>query len=93
MTELTAMSAKPRRLFLIFLAVVLGLYALGPIIAAAVDYSDRRGPRIYPRGYHEVAFIVSYAVFCQGEKPRVPFDRDRAWFYGMERPLNQRAGR
>ena len=86
------MSSTPRRFILKLLVVIVGLYALGPIVAAALDYPDRRGPRIYPRGYHEVCFIMAYALFRQGEKPRVPFDRDRAWFYGMERPLNERAG-
>ena len=73
------------------LIVVIGIYGLGSICAAALDFSDRRGPKVYPRMYHETVFIISYAMLNQGVKPRVPFDRNRPWFYGMERPLNDRA--
>ena len=67
------------------------LYCAGPIIAAALRYPDRRGPLIYPQGYHETVFIISHELFHNGEKPRAPFDRDRPWLYGMNRPLNGRA--
>ena len=65
------------------LAVV---YLAGPVIAALFRYPDRRGPRIYPRDCHSVLFSMTYQLL-HGEKPRIPADRGRPWFYGMERPV------
>lgn len=76
---------------LITISIVIMFYAIGPIIAAILNYPDRRGPKVYPRQYHEMMYIFTYSMFSNGEKARIPFDRDRSWFYGLERPINHRS--
>lgn len=67
----------------ISLCVLIALYCVMPIVAGLWDLGkDRRGPKIYNRVYHEFLYSISYQL-VRGEKPRVPFDRDRVWIYGF----------
>jgi len=59
-------------------------YLLGPIVAAACDYSDRRGPVIYPEIYHGPIFIIVYELLHNGETPRIPPFKRRPLFYGLK---------
>jgi len=62
--------------------ILIVTYLAGPIVAAALRYSDRRGPVIYPKAYHEIIFIIAHEAFHDGEKPRLPIHPgERPWFY------------
>ncbi|RYD24455.1 MAG: hypothetical protein EOP88_00165 [Verrucomicrobiaceae bacterium] len=68
--------------------ILAAAYLAGPVVAALLRYPDRRGPRIYPEIYHGAVFHLVY-VMCYGQKPRYSRMYERAWFYGMERPLDE----
>lgn len=72
--------------------ILVVIYLAGPVIAALLRYPDRRGPRIYPEIYHGAVFHLVY-VMCYGQKPRYSRMYERAWFYGMERPVDEELAR
>ena len=77
-----------RRHLLVFLAVVLFMiYATLPIAAGYFAIGDRRGPRIYPLGWHRAFYIIGWEGNPQRVgKPRHEFpswSTPRPWFYGM----------
>ena len=62
-------------------------YLSGPIIAGSRQVGNRLGPRIYPRGLHEILYIIAHES-THNIKPRVPIDTslyNRPWFYGQRR--------
>lgn len=64
--------------------VVLMIYVTFPFFAGLCDLGgDRRGPKIYNRSHHEILYRLGYSL-VRNERPRVPFDRDRQWFYQQQ---------
>ena len=64
--------------------VVAGLvvtYLIAPFISGLLDYSDRRGPLIYPVEYHEILHTLGRALVGRGAT-KIPFT-ERPWFYGL----------
>lgn len=66
-----------------FLAGILIVYFCFPFVAGIFKFYDRRGPKIYFAAHHELFYRFGYS-FVSNEKPRVPFNRQRSWFYGMK---------
>lgn len=79
---------KKRRL-LIIIAILIGSYAAGPIIAGSFRIGDRLGPVVYPHSFHEVLYTIAHEG-SHNEKPRLSLDGwmyDRPIFYGFSRRL------
>jgi hypothetical protein len=70
-----------KRFALVALGVVL-VYALTPFVAGLVGTYDRRGPKIFAESHHELLYMTGYSLF-HDDKPRVPYMRERSWFYGV----------
>lgn len=60
------------------------LYIVFPFIAGLFAIGDRDGPKIYPRSYHAILYIISYEM-VRNEKPRRNIELERPWFYGLPR--------
>jgi len=75
------MSTRPKRFAAVALGVVL-VYALTPFAAGLFGTYDRRGPRIFAESHHELLYMIGYSLF-HDDKPRVPYLRERSWFYGV----------
>ena len=60
------------------------LYIVFPFIAGLFAIGDRDGPKIYPRSYHTILYIISYEM-VRDEKPRQNIELERPWFYGLPR--------
>ena len=72
-----------------------GVYALTPFAAGLLKTYDRRGPKIFVEGHHELLYRFGYYMaghHHQDGKPRVPYMQERSWFYGIrgERSPEQR---
>jgi len=61
------------------------VYAVAPVIAGALAVGDRRGPRVYAEGFHEVLYIIGWESAGREGKPRVRGRGapPRPWFYGL----------
>ena len=62
-------------------------YLAGPIIAGSRRVGDRLGPKIYPRGLHQVLYIIGHEK-TYNIKPRISMDSSlyhRPWFYDQNR--------
>lgn len=71
---------------LVLAAVVLAvIYVSLPLGAGIFAIGDRRGPRIYPVGGHEILYIVGWELSGREGKPRVlgRGSAERPWFYGL----------
>ena len=70
--------------------IELGLYVSGPVIASIFEIGDRRGPKFYPRPFHETIYMVVWKMTPhEAKKPRVPYNApSRPWFYGLEEVHN-----
>jgi hypothetical protein len=65
-------------------AGVIVLYIVFPFIAGLLAIGDRDGPKIYPRSYHAILYMISYET-VRNEKPRRNIELERPWFYGFPR--------
>lgn len=61
------------------------MYLAGPAIASIFEIGDRRGPKIYPIGYHRFIYMAVWEMTPhEATKPRVGINPPpRPWFYGM----------
>ena len=75
------MTTRSKRLFAVPVGVLL-IYALTPFVAGVFGAYDRRGPKIFAESHHESLYRIGYALF-HDDKPRVPYMRERSWFYGV----------
>jgi len=67
--------------------LVIVIYLFAPVVAGMLGYKDPRGPIIYPKEYHMIAYRIGSALVGKG-KTRIPFT-ERAFIYGGERkPLS-----
>ena len=70
----------------ILIAVV--VYALTPFVAGLVGTYDLRGPKIFFTEHHVLLYRIGDAFIPRSPdrdgKPRVPYMRERSWFYGIE---------
>lgn len=66
------------------LILVAVLYIIFPFLAGLFAIGDRDGPKIYPRSYHTVLYMISYEI-VRDEKPRQNIELERPWFYGLPR--------
>jgi hypothetical protein len=78
-----------KRKWKIVIASVVGVYAIFPFIAGALELGARRGPVFYPSDYHSTLFILgceSFHDYKPRQGPASIFYR-KALFYGLpERP-------
>ncbi len=74
------------RLISMILAFVLllNIYLLMPVMAALYELGDARGPKIYPRSYHERVYTWGRNLTDSGWSPPREYGRDRPWFYGSD---------
>ncbi len=80
------MSSRSKKVTIATLAVV-GIYALTPFVAGLLNTYDRRGPKIFVEGHHELLYTFGYYMAGHHHhdgKPRVPFMQERSWFYGIQ---------
>ncbi len=75
---------------MVVVAVVL-IYMATPFVAGVLRTSDRRGPKIFLEGHHELLYRMGYALSHDG-KPRVAFMRERPWFYGIPGAATENRG-
>jgi hypothetical protein len=73
--------------FRVIVLLVIFIYLVLPFAAGALNSGDRRGPLIYPRSYHELAFRIAYHLVRKSE-PAVPFRKPRELFYGVSNPFD-----
>lgn len=76
------MSSRCKKVVFTVLAIVL-IYAFTPFVAGVVGRSDPRGPKIFAEDHHYILYRIGY-VFAGRGKPRIPYMRERSWFYGIE---------
>ena len=79
------MAPAIRRIIFISVPAIAVVYLAGPVLAAAFEVGDRRGPRIYLQPLHELVYLLTWEVTSHGEsKPRVARNAPpRPWFYGL----------
>lgn len=87
------MITRRRKLVAVALGIVM-IYALTPFIAGLLKTHDRRGPKIFFQGHHELFYTFGYYMAGHHKydgKPRVPM-QEQSWFYGVDgtqRPANE----
>ena len=68
--------------------VLVIMYLVLPFVMGMYGVGDRRGPKVYPRWYHQELFKLGWEAGNHSEKkPRIPIDgwkTVRPWFYGLE---------
>src|SRR5262245_24090325 len=81
------MSNHRKRIVAGMLIVVLA-YALTPFVAGLLGTYDLRGPKIFFTEHHALLYRIGDAFVprspARDGKPRVPYMRERSWFYGIE---------
>jgi hypothetical protein len=81
-----SISISPNRFRTVALALVL-IYGLAPFVAGLLGAYDRRGPKVFAEGHHEVLYTMGYYLAGRHHhdgKPRVPYMQERSWFYGLQ---------
>ena len=72
-----------KKIKLVFLILIFTYLCLPFFAGIANIGGDRRGPRMFFRGHHEILYILGYQL-VRGAKPIVPFGKERALWYKLD---------
>jgi hypothetical protein len=72
------MNVRRKRVWAWAISLVL-LYLVAPFFAGVLGASDPRGPKIFFEEHHYLLHSIG-----NGGQDKIPFMRERAWFYGLK---------